>query len=301
MQIATGSYTGDGNDDRSITGIGFQPDLVVVKGDTTQRAVFRTATMAGDNTAVFSSDVALFADGIQALQADGFQVGTNATVNTNGVTYHYACFRDDGEGDFCEGSYVGNGIDNRDIAIGFTPTFAVVKSAGAKYATWRVNENANDDCLDFWNSANNTNMIQSFPANSIQVGGSDKVNSNGVTYYYFAFLDVAGYIETGTYTGNGNDDRSISGLGFQPNMVWVKGDVAEHAIAKIDQMPAGESGIFQPAALAANQIQAFEVDGFQIGTTNVNTLNEIYFWAAWKTGTTGADGVIIFRRRIEGY
>ena len=35
-----------------------------------------------------------FADGIQALQPTGFQVGTNCQVNTNASTYYFAAFND---------------------------------------------------------------------------------------------------------------------------------------------------------------------------------------------------------------
>ena len=31
--------------------------------------------------------------GIQALQAHGFQVGTNCRVNTNGTTYNWVAFK----------------------------------------------------------------------------------------------------------------------------------------------------------------------------------------------------------------
>jgi len=32
-QMVTGTYTGDGADNRAITEVGFQPDVVIVKGD----------------------------------------------------------------------------------------------------------------------------------------------------------------------------------------------------------------------------------------------------------------------------
>ncbi len=47
-RLATGNYTGNGTDDRAITGLGFQPDVVIVKGDVAETAVMRTSTMAGD-------------------------------------------------------------------------------------------------------------------------------------------------------------------------------------------------------------------------------------------------------------
>ena len=46
-QMALGAYTGDGTDNRSITDIGFQPDLVWLMSDTTSAAVYRSSSWAG--------------------------------------------------------------------------------------------------------------------------------------------------------------------------------------------------------------------------------------------------------------
>src|SRR3972149_3655857 len=46
MQSAQGTYTGDGIDDRDITGVGFQPDLVIIKGGSNS-AIWRSSTRAG--------------------------------------------------------------------------------------------------------------------------------------------------------------------------------------------------------------------------------------------------------------
>ncbi len=48
MQFVTGSYVGNGTAGRSITGVGFQPDAVIIKGNAAQHAVMRTSTMTGD-------------------------------------------------------------------------------------------------------------------------------------------------------------------------------------------------------------------------------------------------------------
>ena len=94
--VAVGSYAGNGTDDRSITNPGL-PDYVVVRRSTTgnacDRTVQRTADLSGDQTLYFAN-VAAFANGIQALQASGFQVGTDCRVNTNGSTYYYVAFKD---------------------------------------------------------------------------------------------------------------------------------------------------------------------------------------------------------------
>jgi hypothetical protein len=44
FKSASGTYAGNGADDRAITGVGFQPDLVIIKGDggIGQEAVFKT-------------------------------------------------------------------------------------------------------------------------------------------------------------------------------------------------------------------------------------------------------------------
>jgi hypothetical protein len=54
--MTTGTYVGDGAGGRTITGLGFRPDVVIVKGYdfdaglTLTSAVLRTSTMTGDNT-----------------------------------------------------------------------------------------------------------------------------------------------------------------------------------------------------------------------------------------------------------
>ena len=190
---------------------------------------------------------------------------------------------------FTTGTYTGDGNDNRSISgVGFQPTFLTVKSAGATYAVWRVDENPGDDTLDFWASTNSANMVQAFEADGFQIGTSDKVNSNEVTYYYFAFKDIANAFQTGTYAGDGNDDRSLA-ASLTPEMVWVKGDLAASCYLRTDTMAAGDSGDFQNAALTTDRIQSFPTTNFQVGTSaEVNTLNETYYWAAWATPPGGA-------------
>ena len=96
MQFASGSYTGNGVDNRVITPVGFQPDVVIIKGSGAQLAVMRTATMVGDASKELSAATALQANRIKSLDAGGFTVGTNAQVNGSGVTYYWVAFRNDG-------------------------------------------------------------------------------------------------------------------------------------------------------------------------------------------------------------
>src|SRR3972149_4945205 len=89
--MKAGSYTGNATDNRDITGVGFQPKYGLIKSDGKQGPVHRPAALAGDSTLRFTG-TPNSSNAIQALQSDGFQVGTDATVNGGGVTYFWMAF-----------------------------------------------------------------------------------------------------------------------------------------------------------------------------------------------------------------
>jgi hypothetical protein len=289
MQLALGSYTGDGTDNRQITGIGFQPDLVIMRArDSGQYAVWRSSTMSGDKTAYFAQAAALFANAIQSLDSDGFTVGTHATVNSNGVTYDWQAFKDNGVPDFKVGTFTGDGTDNRDItALGFDPDFVTIKRDGLWYGRWRTSSNSGDQAVSFTDDGDQSNEIQAFVTDGFQVGTGQ--NANGAPYHWFAFKAVAGASGYGSYAGNNADDRSINGVGFQPDLVWVKGNSSLARGASRPSSIAGDTTVFfTSAAAAANHVQALESDGFQVGTSQ-NASGYTYRWFAWKSGETVAE------------
>jgi hypothetical protein len=48
--------------------------------------------VTGDSTLRFTAN-GNGTNRLQALQSNGFQVGTDSSVNANGVTYHYVAFK----------------------------------------------------------------------------------------------------------------------------------------------------------------------------------------------------------------
>lgn len=91
---AFGSYVGNGIDASDmVSGLTFQPDWVFVKGDTTQEAVMRGTSNVGDNSSILVNSFANATNRIQAINTDGFEVGTAAAVNSAGVTYHYIALK----------------------------------------------------------------------------------------------------------------------------------------------------------------------------------------------------------------
>ena len=94
-QMKTGTYTGDGADDRDInTGINLAAKTyayVIIKGNTTQVAVHRIEYGQGDLTMYYDSTTDA-ANLLQQFTATGFEVGSNNIVNASGVTFRYIAF-----------------------------------------------------------------------------------------------------------------------------------------------------------------------------------------------------------------
>ena len=101
------------------------------------------------------------------------------------------------------------------------------------------------------------------------------------------------YFQAVIWTGNGTDDRSITLPGetdMQPDMVWVKsrGNADSHRLvdsirgATKTLLPDDTNG----EGTEANIIQAFESDGFQVGSDNNSNRSSGTFVAwCWKAGT----------------
>jgi hypothetical protein len=86
-------WTGDGNDDRSITGVGFQPDFTWIKRREAAASHLLHNSVIGANSYLNSDTTDLEdtnADGLQLFESDGFQVG--ASSSWNGLTRTYVAW-----------------------------------------------------------------------------------------------------------------------------------------------------------------------------------------------------------------
>jgi len=278
MHVKVGTYTGNGSDNRSITGIGFQPDFVYVKGGSNE-AVARFLANGAGNSLGMATGVAEFADGIQAFETDGFQVGTDARANANGTIYYYLAIEDNGDTDVKIGNYTGNGTDNHDISgVGFQPDMVMIKQVDGTGTPVIRMANTGDDTCRMPANANFADGIQSLGADGFQVGTNARVNTNNGVYAYLAIKNVSGEFIVGTYTGNAADDRDITGLGFTPDAVMVKGNSATAPIFRNSSMSGDTAGPNTAAAFLANAIQAFGSGSFQVGTDSSTNANAIAFY-----------------------
>lgn len=297
MEIFTGSYSGNSTDSTGITGVGFQPDFVLIKrqGVGGNNAVIKTATMSGDAAKPISAATGLTANLIQTLDADGFTIGDDASVNTSGQTYDFLAIKDDAA-DFAVGSYTGNATDPTSITgVGFDPTVVLVMGDTTEQATYRAAGHTGDNSGGFQSAGGGTDRIQSLITDGFTIGGDGEVNTNTITYYWAAWKDTAGFSDTGSYTGDGIDDTGITGVGFQPNFVHVGRANGFRDVPVFRGDHAGDlSSHYTTAGAIADLIQAHQADGFQIGiNASVNANGPIYGYFAFLDGNSQAAGRIM--------
>ncbi len=290
--MAEGLYTADGNY-RIISGLSFDPDLVIIKGDTTQAGVFRIKMMSGDSTAYLDSATANFAGGIISLNEDGFTIGTNAAVNSSGVVYYWSAYgnawnpdTNSGASDFFIGAYYGNGIDLRNITrLPFQPNLVSIKRNGATGGTFRTSVHSGDSSSFFAATADAANNIQTFNTDGFQVGTTANVNTAANYYWYFGFKSGTNFV-VNSYSGNGTS-QNITNVGFSPDNLWVKRTTAVRGVSRTNSMATDSAAPFINAALITGAITGLLSNGFSVGSaTETNAGGGSYWYVGWNSNSS---------------
>jgi len=275
--VVTGSYIGDGTAGRPIAGVGFQPDWVVVRTTSTQEAVTRTSTMIGPNSKGFGRS-APAGNRITSLDADGFTVGTNSRVNRDGWDYHYVAVQQTST-TVSVGSYVGDGTTSRSVTgLAHQPEVVVLIPTGTHEPVQRIAPDALT--RPFRSGGGVANSVVSFDPTGFTVGDDASSNNSGETYHYVALTTSAGTIETGGYVGT-RTQMSITGVGFQPEWVEVRGDENRKANQKMSTLAGNLSVNFDSSSTRNQGIRTLDSDGFTIGRSRaVNNTGQTYYWLA---------------------
>jgi hypothetical protein len=278
IKMATGSYAGDGADNRTIT-VGFQPDFVMVKDTGNREGAARSSSMGADLAKPMGSLTALAADNIQTFTANGFVVGTANRVNSSGRTYHWVAFKSNSQA-MKVGTYNGNGTTQSITGLGFSPELVILMGNNAQRALSRYSGMSRSYGFD--SSTGTSTGIASLDADGFSVGAAAEANANGIAYHYVAFNNVANSINVSSYAGNNTDDRNLATVGFQPEYVMVRADdsaTARSANARPSSLAGDNTLLFTATASGNNRIQALQSNGFQVGTggdVNANSVNYYY-------------------------
>lgn len=290
--VETGSFVGDQTVDRQIN-VSFQPEFVWINNSDTRSPLVRHKNY-GVNLSNYPGFYAgMLNYGIKAFNAGGFVVGNAIYANQTGVDMHWMALRDNGYGDIKIGTYVGNGGVTQSIAgLGFTPSFIHIQKDDVfpyRDSFWRTNtlgdSPADAGLYRFGNASAGNYYIESLDADGFTVGQYDSVNDNGITYFYLAIKNGSSF-RTGTYIGDGIDDREISLSGTIKYVAVKKRVIVTANIPLVFRMDL--SGTTEEAfdtgdnAGITNAIQSFTGGGFQIGTHDrTNTNGADYDWWAF--------------------
>lgn len=293
FNFEVGVYSGNGTDNTDINLSGsFAIDALLIKCNGATNAVMKTSSRAGDGADNLGGGGGFVTNLIQSLGTGTFQVGSSAQTNASGTdNCFYVAWGSDANNDLAVGTYVGDGLDNRDITISpaFQPGLVVITGEHDDSNAMRLSAMTGDASLFFSFTGTGSNLIQAMNANGFQVGTSVRVNDGTggtVDYYPLAVKDVTGYAASGTYTATGSptDGLEIT-VGFQPDLVLVKADTnVGGAIFRTSAMTGDFACQIPASACAANQIQSFTTTGFTIGTSvTVQSASVKYWWYAIKT------------------
>jgi hypothetical protein len=243
-------YTGTGSA-TSITGVGFQPDLVYttsrsngynngmfdsVRGVQKELTTNTTNAEATLTTAIssFDSDGFSFSGSAYNTSAYTFvgwnwKAGGTAVSNTDGsITSSVSANTDAG---FSIVSYTGTGSASTiGHGLGSAPKMVICKtrSTAGVWLSWhtgipitgQIQLQSTDAVYNpgtglYWNSTLPTSSVFS-------VGTSGSVNGSGTTYIAYCFAEKQGYSKFGSYIGNASTNGTFVYTGFKPAFAMVK-------------------------------------------------------------------------------
>jgi len=297
-KMSEGTYTGDGTDNRNLSVTGYKPSMVMIKNSSlARRAVWTAPEAQGDHSLYIGDNSPAGPNIIQALNADGFQLGNSAVTNESGATFYWFSFggatsATNAAGSFkmAVGSYTGTGAVQSISELGFKPNLIFATNAAVlKTSVMPVD-------LTFYNGnggADFSGGITSLDSDGFGLGTNAAVNSSGATYYWQAFGGAynpdtsSGAVDfaVGAINGNGLDNRDINGLPFQPDLIIARKAATGTTSFRTSSHSGDSASSLATTSDGANLIQAFSSDGFQLGNpSTLNVSNNVTYWIAFKEG-----------------
>lgn len=284
-----GSYTGNGTNGHLITGLGFRPDVLIIKSGAASPGFIKTGMQAANESKQMNVTGGFATDAITSFTANGFTLGTNSNVNTNGTTYYFVAF--DAGTDLVQSTFTGNGGINQPISgLSFRPELVIVFSNSTLQSPGFLNDAMPDDRTARFGSTGMWGFyIKTLDANGFTVNSN--YNENGKTYYYAAFNSPSNSVlASGSYAGSASN-KSVTASGSMTDLGFVmvcNGDVSSLPVAKIATMPAGASFNFDATASTSNDITGLSAGSFTVkaGSADANSTSNPNYFTAFGGGST---------------
>ena len=247
-------YTGNGGT-QSITGVGFQPDLVWGKSRSITEGNSLNDVVRGATKSILTNNNAAqeTISGVTSFNSDGFSLGSNAHMNANSssmVSWNWKAgtsFTNDAsstgigsmdsagsvneEAGFAIVSYTGNETASTlKHGLSTVPQMIIIKGlisardwvVGQHTQGWTKSAYLNE-ANAFSNQTHFNNTAPTSSVFTIEGGSNSNVNTNNAAYISYIFSERQGYSKFGSYVGNGNADGTFIYTGFKPAFIlWKK-------------------------------------------------------------------------------
>jgi hypothetical protein len=254
-------YTGNGST-QTISGLGFEPDLIWIKGRSINQGNSLYDAIRGFNKKVLSSDSTSAevteTGGLNGVTSTGFTLDGNNTIiggtNGSGSTYAAWCWdagtttvsntqgsitsqvRANASAGFSVVTYTGNGTSGATFGHGLNSPLGmvVIKQRGNSGTPWDVWHSGyyvagskNYIRLNYTDAAGYASDLFGTPTSTlVTLGSSNSQNLNSGTYVAYCWAPVSGYSSFGSYVGNGSTDGPFVFTGFRPKFLLLKANAS---------------------------------------------------------------------------
>jgi len=245
-------YTGNGTNNTSITGVGFQPDLLWIKDRTNvnNHSLQDAVRGAGYNLQTNTTNAqGLATETISSFDTDGWTMNNGGGVNGSGASFvawnwlagGTASTNNDGDNacSLSANATAGFSISTHTVpdvsggqytighGLGKKPKLVITKhiSTTGNFQTYfegigtenqqYLQLNSTDALVNYsglWGNGMTTSVV----------GLSNSALSPGTTAVTYCFSEIRGYSKFGQYTGNGSTDGTFVYTGFKPAFVIGK-------------------------------------------------------------------------------
>ena len=228
-------YTGN-DSTQSITGVGFQPDLVWGKNRATATHHAWQDSVRGNTKVIKSSKTdaeTTITNMVTSFDSDGFSLGSDSDMNEgSGKSMVAWCWKETATAGFDIVLYTGNATARTiSHSLSAVPKWIVVKNRSSVH-DWRnyhaslgathniyfgPNQGAADDSTTPWNDTEPTSSV-------FTVGTANGTNQNTDSMIAYLWSEKKGFSKFGSYIGNatGNGGGPFVYTGFKPAWVMIK-------------------------------------------------------------------------------
>ena len=234
------TYSGNSSNPRNVTGVGFNPDLTVVKNRTGSNGrgwITADNVRGASKNIVFNETTAEFnpasigSGGVSALITDGFTTvsGTSQAENSNQSGYTYVAYnwKANGSGSANTDGYINSTVSANQSAgisivkytgngsvttvghgLGAAPKLIIVKRLTGGTEAWPVDDRSQGGILYL----NETGALGSYGDSSpfpttaptttvFSIGTANNTNASGSDFIAYCFAEKVGFSQVGKYIG----------------------------------------------------------------------------------------------------